>query len=190
MSVAIVILAAGASTRMGQPKQLLKIGNDTMLERVAKTALNSDADEVYIVLGANASSIEKELADLPLTIVLNPNYQTGLSSSIVKGVQLLKEFDNILIVLADQPNVSIKYLNGLIKEAHKNPEYIIASDYNGRNGVPAIFPKRYYSSLLALTGDKGAQLLLNSKEVSIKTLKTSVNLLDIDTPEDYNNLVT
>lgn len=189
MKCATLILAAGASSRMGKPKQLLQIGNASMLYRVIKNAVNSTTADVFVVLGAEADSIKDDICDLPIEIIFNPNYKNGLSSSIAKGIKRLYKYDAVLILLADQLMISGSYLNKMVSELKNHPNTIIVSDYNGVKGVPALFPKRYYTNLLKLKGDKGAKQFLNSDIVATRTIISSVNLLDVDTPEDYQKLI-
>jgi molybdenum cofactor cytidylyltransferase len=189
MNVAILILAAGNSSRMGTPKQLLAVGDTTLLGVAIQNALKSNAQNMFCVLGANAKTIEPTISQYNIETIINPDYQKGLSSSIIRGVEELLNFDAILITLSDQPKVDSEYLNQMISEYKNNPHPIIASLYDGIMGVPALFPKHYYPELLKLEGDKGAKQLLNSRDILIKTMKSSVNLLDIDTPEDYQKFL-
>ena len=189
MNIATLILAAGNSSRMGKAKQLLAVEDSTLLGMAIKNALKSDTDEVFCVLGENINVILKSIEKFEIGTIVNPNYEDGLSSSIVCGIERLMHFDAVFVMLADQPKVDSSYLNQIIFDFKDNPGCIIASDYEGTKGVPALFPKEYYHFLLKLKGDKGAKQLLNSKKITVKTVNTSVNLLDIDTPEDYHNLI-
>jgi molybdenum cofactor cytidylyltransferase len=192
MRIATLILAAGSSTRMGKTKQLLSFGNTTLLGKVIETTTEVSNNDIFCVLGANATIIEESIQDYSLTRILNKDYKKGLSSSIIAGVNIISklDFDAVIIVLGDQPNISSKYLIRLIETAKKRENYIIASNYNGRNGVPALFPKKYFKNLLQLNGDKGASNLLNSKDFPIFTMCDDVDLFDVDTKSDYNQLIT
>ena len=187
MAIAILLLAAGDSKRMGEPKQLLKIGQTTMLGKVISNSLKTKADSINVVLGANSKMIIPELPK-NINIIINEKFGNGLSSSIQKGVENLTEFDSILVALGDQPFVHSNYFDEMINISVQNPENIIASDYGKYKGVPALFPKRFYSKLLKLSGDKGAKKLLNSSDEPILVLKMPVNLFDVDTPLDYKEL--
>ena len=188
MKTAILILAAGSSTRMGEPKQLLPFKNTTLLGSTIEQAENSKANSVFCVLGANEKAIKKSIENYKIETIFNPNYESGLSSSIVIGVHHLQNvFNKILIILADQPNLNSVYLNDMIKISEENPSKIIASNYQNKKGVPAIFPKQYFQQLLNLKGDKGAKEFLNNQTDIIKM--PSFNLTDIDTKEDYQNLI-
>lgn len=190
MNIAIVILAAGSSSRMGQAKQLLPIKQTTLLGIAIEQAQNSNAKKVYCVLGKHADLIQESIKTYNIEIIHNPNYKNGLSSSIVTCIEHLqsKSVDAILIMLADQPKVDAAYLNVLIDSFAQHPTKISASYYSGTYGVPAIFPWSYVDQLLKLEGDKGAKALLNSKKVQVIALKSD-KLIDIDTPNEYHNFL-
>lgn len=187
---AILILAAGNSSRMGTAKQLLPYKQTTLLGWAIKQAQESTACNVYCVLGAKAKAIKKQIDNSNIKVIINPNYNDGLSASIVSGLKHLmgKKVDSLLIMLADQPNVDSSYLDEIFIASEKNIEKIIASVYKDNIGVPAIFPKKYFNQLLKLKGDKGAKEFLNKhKQETIKI--SSDNLIDIDTKEDYQNFI-
>lgn len=175
---------------MGKPKQLLPYKNTTLLGWTISQAKKSKANNVFCVLGANAEIITKDISKHKIECILNPNFKDGLSSSIVAGIDYLKstDFDAILIMLADQPNINSDYLNKLIKTSEENPSKIIASNYIDKIGVPAIFTKEYFPDLLNLKGDKGAKDFLNNHQSKIIKLKP-FNLIDMDTKEDYKKLM-
>jgi len=191
MKTAILILAAGNSTRMGTAKQLLPYKNTTLLGYTIEQAKQSRANATFCVLGASAEPIKKSIENYESEIILNPNFNDGLSSSIVAGINEIKNkgFNSVLIILADQPNVNSNYLDELLKTSQQNPLKITASNYNSKIGVPAIFPKNYFNQLLKLEGDKGAKNILNNNKADIIKMP-SFNLTDIDTKEDYQNLIS
>ncbi|RXG15622.1 molybdenum cofactor cytidylyltransferase [Leeuwenhoekiella aestuarii] len=188
--IAILILAAGNSTRMGEAKQLLPYGTKTLLEHTIAQAKNSVAEQVFCVLGANAETIEK-IINNDLVFIHNKSWQDGLSSSIACGVEKVRlmGFDSILVMLADQPKIDTFYLNLLIETSVHYKTKCIASDYGTRNGVPAVFPKTYFEELLSLKGDQGAKNLLNATEEKVIALDAQDKIQDIDTPEDYARLL-
>ena len=190
MKVDIIVLAAGSSKRMGSPKQLLKVGETTLLGTILKTVVQSKANNVTCVLGANASLITPSISKFEIEIVINPNYSNGLGTSISKGVSHLKDrdIDGVIILLGDQPFISSNYINKLVTTFSEEPHHIISTKYANKNGVPALFPKKYFNQLLLLNKDKGAQDILNNSLDFIKTLELVPNLKDIDTPTDYQNL--
>lgn len=190
MNVAIVILSAGSSTRMGTAKQLLPVGNTTLLGLSIEHAQKSNANEIICVIGANSKIIQDSISNYDIDVITNDNYKEGLSSSIVEGIYHIenKNFDAALIMLSDQPKVDSNYLNVLIRSYEKNPTKIIASEYSKNVGVPAIFPKTYFKQLQQLKGDKGAKEFLNTNKAQVISTK-SEKLIDIDTQEEYLNFL-
>ena len=188
MNIAILILAAGNSSRMKTPKQLLPIGSTTLLGLTIKNAIQSKAGKIFCVLGSEFDTVKKSIKDFDIEIINNLKYKSGLSSSIVEGIKHIRSqsFDAALIMLADQPNVNSSYINNLIDNFGTNQIKIVASKYKDNLGVPAIFPKQAFNDLLKLKGDKGAKDYLKAKKTSVVTID-SVNFTDIDTPKDYKN---
>lgn len=191
MKIATLILAAGSSSRMGSPKQLLSVGNTTLLGTVIEKILLLNNNSIYCILGANADTIQKSITKYDLTILINSNYKNGLSSSIVSGIQHIKnlDYDAVLIVLGDQPNIQIDYFEKIIEKWKNSQDFIIASNYTSRKGVPALFPKKYFTLMENLEGDKGASKLLNSDEFPIFTMDSNIDLFDVDTQKDYQTLI-
>ncbi|PWH81787.1 hypothetical protein DIS18_14000 [Algibacter marinivivus] len=195
MNISVVILAAGQASRMGSIKQLLYFNNSTLLRTTINSALASKAKKVYVVLGANYKMIKKEVSGKDVSIIENLNWKEGLSSSIVSAINHIEDSkikpDALIVMLADQPNVDSNYINKLISKHQNNQQKIIASAYGNMNGVPAIFPQKYFKKLLSLKGDKGAKILLNTNEVDVVsyTPTSTKTLNDIDSPEDYQNLI-
>lgn len=190
MSVAIIILAAGNSSRMGTPKQLLSLGDHTLLGTVIDNAQQSQADEVFCVLGANAKEVSLSITTYGVEILVNSSFHDGLSSSIIAGINHIKDrdFDAVLIMLGDQPLIDSYYLNSIVNTFKNRSDKIIATNYNGTLGVPVVIPKSYYSLLLQLKGDKGAKEFLNSRHEQVISLNND-SLFDIDTQEDYKALI-
>lgn len=160
-NIAILILAAGSSSRMGQPKQLLPWKDTTLLGNAIRNATTSTAKAIYVVLGANAKRIQKEIVDGEIEVIENPDWQHGIGSSIGIGMKMLlkkdNDFDGILIMLADQPLIDKDYLNLMITSFYSQREHIIATAYKNRAGVPALFYKAYFNELADLKNDFGAK---------------------------------
>ncbi|HXB61555.1 MAG TPA: nucleotidyltransferase family protein [Acidobacteriaceae bacterium] len=178
MRVAAVVLAAGASTRLGEPKQLITIHGETLLARAIRIAQESGADHIFAVLGANADAL-KEHAHIA-TIVENPHWQQGMAASVRAGVTAASGYGAILLLPCDQPAVTPFHLALLITHGE---EKIAASAYAGCTGVPAIFPRRYFPELLALEGDNGARHLLQIHKQDVVEVPLENGELDLDTPE-------
>lgn len=185
-----LILAAGASSRMGRTKQLLPWGESSLIEHCISIANASKLDSVLVVLGAQAEAIRPSIQSLDVNIVVNKNWASGLASTIKTGVDRLSstdEADGILIMLADQPFIKSDDLDGLIN-AFDSRDSIIASNYKDRLGVPALFGASHFDLLTKLIGDKGAGSILNTMKDSIRTLPIAIDLTDIDTMETYTAL--
>ena len=191
MNIGIVILAAGMSSRMGTPKQLLPLNDTTLLGFAIENAIQSNANDVFCVLGAHAEKIQDSIQNYNIKIINNPYYKGGMSTSIVQAINNIthRTFDAVIIMLADQPKVDASYLNLLIDSYRKHSSRISASEYSGHLGVPALFPKAFFEQLLKLKGDKGAKAFLNSKKKDIIRIKNN-HLDDIDTNEDYLNFLS
>lgn len=181
--LAIIILAAGKSSRLGLiTKQLLKYKGETLLKRACRKA-NELSNDIFVVLGHEKEACQKELKDSKVKILFNKDYEKGIGSSISYGISHTKNYENTLIMLCDQPFISKKHLQNL-KNSIDN-DTIIATKYEHANSstVPAIFPKKYYEKLLELNEDKGAKSIIkNEKCIDVKLEKE--RSVDIDTNED------
>lgn len=184
MSIAAIVLAAGASRRMGQSKQLMELDGEAMVHRAARIALQAGCDPTLVVLGCQAEAVGVALSGLPCTTVVNDNWEEGMASSIRAGLHAVPHHAVAALLLAcDQPAVDTDFLRLMIKDFHLEPERILAASYAGVVGIPALFPRRCFESLKALTGDRGARPLLEESDVlSLPLLGGEV---DIDTILDY-----
>lgn len=192
-NIAVLILAAGASSRMGRTKQLLPWKDTTLLGNAIRNAKASDVGCVAVVLGANAASIQKEIPKNNVEIVENAEWQYGLGSSIACGMKFLLETypktKAILTMLADQPLIDAGYLNTMIAAFNQNGKRIIATAYKNRAGVPALFPESYFEKLATLEDDFGARNIINGPYKKVLILDPGRKNLDIDTKSDYENLI-
>ena len=176
MKVAAIILAAGASTRMGQPKQLLELGGERLLERALRVARQAGCEPVVVVLGASADRILAECSLDQATVAINPEWGEGMASSVRCGVQqVASECDAALLMVCDQPAVTSDHLRKLVGRCTEGP---VASSYAGKRGVPACFPASYFGEFMLLRGDSGARNLLESTPA----IDLAGGELDIDTP--------
>ena len=192
-NIAVIILAAGASKRMGKPKQLLRWGSDTLISLAIQKALKINTDEVIVVLGANHEIIREEIKHFPITILNNRDWKLGLGKSIAFSVNYLLEkktkTNGVLIKLVDQPFITVDYLNELILNFSTKNKKIIATLYDNKKlGVPAIFDKTYFKELAYLNDDFGAKKLLKENESYVKALIPPVKNVDLDSKEDYEKL--
>ncbi len=185
-----IILAAGESKRMGQAKQLLGVGGKTLLQSVLDSALQSDVDEVILVLGYDAERIHKAMDVGRAKIVVNPNYAKGMITSIQEGLKALdKKSEAFFIVLGDQPEILPHIYNRLIQEFRRvTPlQSILLPTHQGKKGHPALFSTKYLAESFKITGDVGFREIVQNhpEEVFLVELDTPSILIDIDTPEDY-----
>ncbi len=182
-----LILAAGASRRMGSPKALLPWGPKTVLRQVVGEVRASGPGEVLLVTGAHREALREETAALAIHTHYNPGWKSGMGSSLSSGVRevarLCPQADALLVVLVDQPLLSRAYLRRIRKEHGAQPDLIIASDYGAFAGVPALFPRRFWPDLQALGGDRGARGLIAAHKSSCRILDPGLAITDIDTPQ-------
>ena len=188
--LSILILAAGNSSRLGSPKQLIKFEGKTLIERIAETAL-SISEEVLIVLGGNSELISPKLERFENTIstIFNPDWQEGMGKSIRLGVdELAHKSDLILILLSDQPFISKVLLQNMLQTYANSQNPIVACVYKNTLGVPILFDKSMFQELLKLSGDKGAKSFLHLYEDKISMIDFPAGIIDIDTTEDVEKL--
>ena len=184
-----VILAAGASARMGTPKQLLPVGGRPLIVRAAEAALASGVWPVVVVLGANADQIRPVLVRLPVLTVENPAWPEGMASSIRVGIaalsQLSRSLEGAVVALCDQPAFSAGTIAQLIAAQRETGRGIAAARYGGRQGAPALFLRAHFPALVALTGEEGARTLLNDDLATVAAVDLPDLAVDLDTPADY-----
>lgn len=188
----MLILAAGESKRMNGIKQLLPWKNTTLLGNAIEQGLNSNVNEVYVVLGANSEKIKESISKYPVQIINNKNWKKGMGSSISSALAYLKEnkkdYKSVLITLADQPLIQATYYNLLMLHFATNKERIIASNTKNKPTVPIIFDNYYFSKLSQLNEDKGAKNILKSVSNDVFIVNDKVNLVDVDTEAIYKEI--
>ena len=190
--VGLILLAAGGSRRLGAPKQLLADADGQSLMRwAAQTALSSACRPVAAVLGASSDTVAAELSGLPLTLVVNSAWQTGLASSLKAGLAALLEIqalDAVVVMLCDQPLVSSALLDSLIAAHLKTNHQVVACEYGGGLGVPALFGQALFPALMGLVGDEGARRVIRSYGGPMTRIPFPGGAWDIDTPQDAARL--
>jgi molybdenum cofactor cytidylyltransferase len=193
-TVGLIILAAGASTRMGTPKQLLDYQGHSFIRHIADIAIASVCQPIIVVLGAYAERIQPELNDLPVQVVKNHQWREGMTVSIQAGLNALLTGNNhleaIAIALCDQPFLSSQILNRLVEAYRSTDKPIIASEYAGTLGVPVLFNNTLFSELLALKTTEGAKKLIHKHYPQVFSIAFPEGAIDIDTPKDYEQLVS
>lgn len=197
MRFGVVLLAAGESSRLGRPKQLLPYEGSTLVGHAARVALDSSAEEVVVVLGASAVEVREALGDLPVRTVVNESFPEGMGGSIRVGVGALEGLsreprrhgdteglDGAIVTLVDQPRVTSEHLKSLV--AGLGDASIVASSYDGVLGAPCAFRREEFPALLALKGDVGARAFLRGE--AVVSVPFAGGQFDIDTPEDASRL--
>ncbi len=193
MSVAAIIVAAGASSRLGQPKQLVLVDGEPLLQRAVRCAREAGAMPVFVVLGSSRERIEKALELCDATIIANADWEEGLASSIRAGVKAADAgavgAAGVLLMTCDQPRTTVEHLCMMIEkfDGESNP-LLIASTYAGIRGTPAIFPRTMFADLMGLRGDKGARGLLAKTSLPVMEIPLEGGEVDIDWPEDLASL--
>jgi molybdenum cofactor cytidylyltransferase len=188
--LSILILAAGNSSRLGSPKQLVEFEGKTLIERTTETAL-SISEVVLVVLGGNSEQILPKLERFEdsISTVFNPDWQEGMGTSIRFGVEHLTEkSDLILILLSDQPFISKVLLQNMLQTYANSQNPIITCVYNNTLGVPMLFDKSLFPELLKLSENRGAKSFLHLYENKISTVEFPEGIIDIDTFEDVEKL--
>jgi molybdenum cofactor cytidylyltransferase len=185
----ILLLAAGASTRLGQPKQLVRMEGQPLLERACQTALSIENRGVTVVLGAHCGAIKPAVEHLPVRIVVNESWESGMGSTIACGLASLPpDTDAVLLLLCDQPFVYTDLLNELAAKWRLHPDHIIASAYREGFGPPAVFGKKFFEELTALQGQQGAKKLMEQHKDKLLLVDFPDGILDVDTPADLERL--
>jgi molybdenum cofactor cytidylyltransferase len=191
--IAVIILAAGASRRLGRPKQLLRVGGEPLIRHTVRHALASQADEVLVVLGNESTVVRAQIEDLGSAIAINPDFARGQSTSMVCGVSSLNpDIGAAILMLGDQPTVTPAFLNALINRFRSSGSSIVQPRYSdGRPGNPVLISRRLFPELLDVTGDIGARDVIRAhiSEVEYVELDTPPPP-DVDSEEDYQTLLT
>jgi xanthine dehydrogenase accessory factor len=189
--IAAIILAAGASTRMGRPKQLLpSFGGQSLLRRSAIEAIRSGCRPVVVVTGAHADGSSREVGDLPVQVIHNPDWTSGMSSSLRAGLAALAGDDNranaTIVTVCDQPFARAPVLEALARAYRSSGRGIVASEYGGVVGVPALFGREHFAELAGLRGAVGARQVIAAHAREVVRVPFPEGVIDIDTREDYS----
>ncbi|MGO8718033.1 MAG: NTP transferase domain-containing protein [Acidobacteriaceae bacterium] len=199
LPIPAVLLAAGASTRLGQPKQLLRLPafggktlGETLIDHAVGLAQEAGAAPIFVVLGAHAEEIRLEAELLDCILARNEAWAEGMASSLRLGTSAVIEnapgASGAMILVCDQPALSADHLRALLDAHRSDPKTIAASRYAGRPGVPAIFPRALFPALLDLQGDRGARSILQQPGLAIHAIEFPGGELDLDSPEDLERL--
>jgi molybdenum cofactor cytidylyltransferase len=186
-----LVLAAGASRRFGAHKLMLPVHGTPLVRRVTEQVLASGVERVHVVLGRDAEAVERALRDLSVHFVRNPDYETGMSTSLRCGVESLPpESEAVVIALGDQPLPSHTIIDGLIEAFHASGRPVVVPVYAGERGNPVLFGASVFAELLAVTGDQGARGVIAKEPERVEAVRFPfAPPPDVDTPADYERLL-
>ncbi|MDC0711527.1 nucleotidyltransferase family protein [Stigmatella sp. ncwal1] len=190
MTVGAVVLAAGGSSRLGQPKQLLHHEGRTLVRRTTETALAAGLSPVVVVLGAHREAVATALAGLPVNLVHNPDWAAGLGGSLRVGLRALppESVDAALVLLCDQLRVDAPHLSALVDTFSRTQAPIVASGYAGARGVPALFSRALFAELEALAPEEGARRVIAHEPSRVVEVALAGGAEDVDTAADLSRL--
>lgn len=190
--IGAIILAAGSSSRLGEPKQLLKYEGKSLLQKTIDAANDAGTNPVVVVLGANADQISKEVNKSKVHVVTNSEWEEGMASSI--GIGLNEVLFNspstqaVILMVCDQPYISSELINDLIISYKQTRKPIVTCSYGEAIGPPALFHRSLFDELMQLKGDVGAKKIIRKHNEAVATILFSKGNIDIDTAEDYDAL--
>jgi molybdenum cofactor cytidylyltransferase len=190
--ISAILLAAGQSKRMGKLKQLMPFGQSTIVGQAVDNLLNSAVNEVIVMVGYMAEDVTKAIAAKPIKLVINPDYEQGMSTSIIAGLKSVhSETQGVMLALGDQPLVNSQTINRLIEEFYNHDKGIAVPTYRGRRGHPIIFAIKYKEQLLKLKGDVGGrQIIQDHPDDILEVVIDSESIVaDFDTTDDYQAYV-
>lgn len=184
----LLVLAAGASRRLGEAKQLLRFDGESLVRRATRLGLATKPAQALLVVGAAADAVATEVADLPIATLPCPDWRDGLGASLAAGLHALDDgIDGALVVLCDQPGLDAAHLQALLAAWHANPTGAAASAYAGVLGVPALLPCAWFAELAAGDHDRGARDLLRQRAARVAPVPAPALAHDLDTPAQREN---
>ncbi len=190
---AIILLAAGSSSRMGQSKQLLSIEGKPLLLKSAEAALGARATKTIVVLGSGDEAHRKIIDHLPFEIIFNPDWEKGMGTTLKIGLssalRAVPKMEAVMMVVCDQPLITSLHLNTLIQKYRTTKNAIVASAYANTIGVPALFDRSLFQKLLAMEDGHGAKNILEDMAESVLSIDFPEGAIDLDTPEDYRAFI-
>ncbi len=187
MKTGVILLAAGSSSRLGRPKQLINYQGKTLLQHSIEAARHSAADDLIVVLGSNADLIQTHIESKEVSVLVHAHWKDGMSSSMQCGLRHLietRQVDQVVLMLCDQPFVHQGLLDQLMLDKQTSGKGIIACSYAGTVGVPALFDQKYFSELLALKGTEGAKKVILNHQEDTFLVDFPLGSVDLDTEED------
>jgi molybdenum cofactor cytidylyltransferase len=188
-NVGAIILAAGGSARLGQPKQLLVVRGETLIRRVVRAANEAGCDPIVVVAGEGREAIRNELKATPATVVENKEWRRGIGTSIRRGIEAISgPIEAVILLTCDQPMVDGSVLTRLIAAREETGRPIVASSYANTLGVPALFDHSLFDALLRLPDDSGAKTLIAARPDDVGSIAFEEGAVDVDTSQDFERL--
>jgi molybdenum cofactor cytidylyltransferase len=191
--IAGIVLAAGASTRLGRPKQLLDLAGKPVIAHVVERALAAGLDEVIVVTGGAGEAVAAALADAPVRIVANPAFRDGQSTSLIAGLRLLPDaIDAVVVLLGDQPGVDPADIGSVVARRREPPfPPIVMTAYGSQRSHPVLFGREVFPELLAITGDQGGRDVIRAHAAEVAAIPSVLAEppLDLDTEDAYKALL-
>jgi len=187
-----LLLAAGNSSRMGQPKMLLDFKGKTFLQHIIDEVKTLRGASLLVVTGCYHDMLKPVLESQQIPFIKNTLWQEGMGSSIREGIKRLQQHNpdagNVIVLVCDQPHISAAVLQQMINAKQTTGKGIVACSYDGTTGTPVLFDKKYFSQLSLLQGTSGAKKMIQQFNDDVDTINFPEGAIDIDTPEDYNKL--
>lgn len=191
-TVGAVVLAAGGSKRLGQPKQLVRIDGESLVRRAVVAARDGGCGAIVVIAGELMSEIERESLGTPAVVIHNADWRRGVGTSIATCVRAIaatnEELQFVMILACDQPFVSGEVVRALIDAQRTSGKPIVASTYANTIGIPALFDRSCFAALVALSGDAGAKRIIESRRSEVAIIPFEAGAIDIDTPADLQFL--
>ena len=187
--IAIIILAAGSSSRLGRPKQLLEYRGQTLIRRVVRSAVGANLGPIILIISSELSdAVREQITEEPVEIVENAERETGLSSSICAGLSFalrkMPDLSAVILALCDQPQITSDTFLKLADVYRRERKPVVASEYSATVGVPALFDRSMFDELLTLRGDRGAKSLILARIRDIGRIEAPEAAFDVDSIED------
>jgi molybdenum cofactor cytidylyltransferase len=195
--IVAVILSAGESSRMGRPKALLPIDGVRFIEKIVTTLKATRVGQIVVVLGHNVNELRRTMSDLPVDLVINPDYKRGQLTSLRAAIHSIEtgrdpeRVDGILVHLVDHPYINAELVNLMIDRFYETKKLIVVPRYQNRRGHPVIFSRALFAELLAAPLDQGAKAVVHAHRDDTLEIDTNDEgaIIDIDTPEEYRRHV-
>lgn len=193
MKIGGIILAAGGSSRMGTSKQMLEVNGEYLLNRTVRTVADAGIGQIVVVLGAEEALHRSIISHQPVNVVANEAWQTGMGSSIKRGLRSLRyqdqNLDAVIILVCDQPMLRPEIISGIVSTFQATKKAIVVSGYSESVGVPALFARSYFDKLDQLPDDQGAKRIILQNLADVEVVPFPGGEIDLDTIDDYEKFI-